>query len=250
MAADGVRINGSRLAGEGRRGFLVVHGLFAHRRIPALLGLAESLNRAGPVWTIDLRGHGTSGGFCTLGDDEALDVAAATAAIRAESGGALVAIGFSMGAAAVVRSAAMLAPVDAIVSISGPASWEDGGHRGWGTRRTRLVWRVPGGLAAARAVTGVRLSHHIPSRDSPLAVVSRVAPAPVLVVHGTADPFFPPEEAEALYNGAGNPKGLWILPDGGHAESLFSEGLTVIPGVVDAFTDELLSRLDDLMNWS
>jgi len=30
------------------------------------------------VWTIDLRGHGTSGGRCTLGDAEALDVAAAT----------------------------------------------------------------------------------------------------------------------------------------------------------------------------
>jgi len=48
-AADGVRISGSRLAGEGRLAFLLVHGLFAHRRIPALLELAEALNLFGTV---------------------------------------------------------------------------------------------------------------------------------------------------------------------------------------------------------
>ncbi|HWD73039.1 MAG TPA: alpha/beta fold hydrolase [Actinomycetota bacterium] len=246
-AADGVRIVGSRLAGEGRLAFLVVHGLFAHRRIPALLELAEALNRVGPVWTMDLRGHGTSGGFCTLGHAEALDVAAVTSVMRAETSLPIVAIGFSMGAAAVIRSAALLEPVDACIAISGPADWKDAGQRGRGARRTELIWRVPGGLAAARALTGVRLSGYMPDRDSPVEVVGQIAPAPVLLVHGGADPFFPPEEAEHLYEQAGEPKDLWVIPRGGHAEGLFSTGPLVLPQVVDSFAGELLRRLDGLL---
>ncbi len=245
--ADGVRISGSRLAGEGRLAFLLVHGLFAHRRIPALLELAEAFNRIGPVWTMDLRGHGRSGGFCTLGHAEALDVAAVTAVMRAETPLPIVAIGFSMGAAAVIRSAALLEPLDACIAISGPAEWKDVGQRGRGARRTELIWRVPGGLAAARALTGVRLSGSVPDRDSPVEVVGQIAPAPILLVHGSGDPFFPPEEAEHLYEQAGEPKGLWIIPGGGHAEGLFSMGPLVIPEIVDSFAGELLRRLDRLV---
>ena len=245
-AADGIRISGSRLAGEGPLAFLLVHGLFAHRRIPALLELAEALNRFGPVWTMDLRGHGTSGGYCTLGHAEALDVAAVTAVMRAQTPLPIVAMGFSMGAAAVIRSAALLEPLDACVAISGPAEWKDAGQRGRGARRTELIWRVPGGLAAARALTGVRLSGQVPNRDSPVEVVGQISPAPILIVHGSADPFFPPEEAEDLYDKAGEPKDLWIIPGGGHAEGLFSTGPLVFPEIVDSFAGELLSRLDRL----
>src|SRR5262249_37906574 len=154
----------------------------------------------------------------------ALDVAAVTAVVRAETALPVVVIGFSMGAAAVIRSAALLEPVDACVAVSGPAQWADDGQRGRGARRTSLIWRIPGGLAAARVLTGVRLSGYIPDRESPLEVVGQIAPVPILIVHGSADPFFPPEEAEHLYKQAGEPKDLWIMPGGGHAEGLFSLG--------------------------
>ena len=227
--------------------FLLVHGLFAHRRIPALLELAEVLNRFGPVWTIDLRGHGTSGGYCTLGHAEALDVAAVTASIRAETPLPVVTIGFSMGGAAVIRAAALLEPADAVVPVSAPADWRDAGQRGRGARRTALIWRVPGGVAAARALTGVRLSPGMPSQDSPVEVIGRIAPTPVLIVHGTNDPFFPPEEAAELYDHAGEPKDLWIIPGGGHAEGLFSLGPAVAADKVDSFAGAVLGRLDSLM---
>jgi fermentation-respiration switch protein FrsA (DUF1100 family) len=77
--------------------------------------------------------------------------------------------------------------------------------------------------------------------------VGQIAPAPILLVHGSADPFFPPEEAEHLYQHAGEPKGLWVIPGGGHAEGLFSTGPLVLPGIVDAFAGELLRRLDGLL---
>jgi alpha-beta hydrolase superfamily lysophospholipase len=248
-AADGTRIAGSRLARQPQSGerperglaFLVVHGLFAHRRIPALQELAESLTRFGPVWTMDLRGHGASGGACTLGEAEALDVAAVAALIRSETDLPLATIGFSMGAAAVVRSAALLEPTDAVVSISGPAEWD--GRLGPGARKVALVWRVPGGIAAAQALTGVRLSRQIPASESPAAAAARIAPAPLLVIHGTEDPFFRTGEARLLYERAADPKALWVIPGGGHAEELFSSPGRVDSSMVDDFAGEIVRRL-------
>ena len=156
-------------------------------------------------------------------------------------------VGFSMGAAAVVRSAALVEPVDAAVPVSGPAEWHvrpGCARRGRGSRRTALVWRLPGGTAAAGALTGVRIARQIPTGESPASVIGRIAPAPVLVVHGTKDPFFPVEEARDLYERAGEPKALWVIPGGGHAEGLFTEpGRPVARGAVDGFAEELVGRL-------
>src|SRR5207237_962442 len=116
-------------------------------------------------------------------------------------------------------------------------------RRGRGSRRTALVWRLPGGTAAAGALTGVRIARQIPTGESPASVIGRIAPAPVLVVHGTKDPFFPVEEARDLYERAGEPKALWVISGGGHAEGLFTEpGRPVAPGPVDGFAEEPLGR--------
>ena len=48
---------------------------------------------------------------------------------------------------------------------------------------------------------------------------ARIAPIPLLVVHGDQDLYFPPDHAEQLYAAAGDPKELWIVPGFGHAES-------------------------------
>jgi alpha-beta hydrolase superfamily lysophospholipase len=259
IAADGTRIGlthlapmpptvppPTTLAGIPKVATVLVHGLFAHRRIPSLIELAESLTRFGPVWTMDLRGHGTSGGVCTLGEDEALDVAAVTALVQGQTTLPVVTIGFSMGAAAVVRSAALVVPADAVVSVSGPGPWR--AKRGPGAWKTSLTWRVPGARTLTRSLSGVRLNGAMPPGASPLEAIGGIAPAPVLVVHGTRDPFFPPAEGRALYAAAGDPKGLWIIEGGGHAEGLFCDpGRTVRREDVDAFAGSLMGRLGALM---
>lgn len=247
--SDGVAIAGTRLAADCATPVaaqVLVHGLFAHRRVPSLLELAESLTRFGPVWTIDLRGHGTSGGTCTLGEAEILDVAAVTALVRQETVLPVVTIGLSLGAATVVRAAALLDRPDAVVAISGPAEWR--GRRGFGAWKTSLTWRLPGAPQAMQRLTGFRLAGTEPGGPSPVAVVDAIAPTPVLVVHGTRDPFFPPGEAMDLHRRAGFPKDLWIIDGGGHAESLFCvPGRPVVRQTVDTFADGLHGRLAALM---
>jgi fermentation-respiration switch protein FrsA (DUF1100 family) len=68
----------------------------------------------------------------------------------------------------------------------------------------------------------VRLPDHWEEPESPEEVVGKIAPTPVVIVHGTDDQLFTPDHAQRLYDAAGEPKRL-LLGDGfGHAE----DGLT------------------------
>jgi fermentation-respiration switch protein FrsA (DUF1100 family) len=54
---------------------------------------------------------------------------------------------------------------------------------------------------------------------APHEVIGKIAPVPVLIVHGDADHFFPLEHAEQLYAAAGEPRELWVERGFGHAEA-------------------------------
>jgi fermentation-respiration switch protein FrsA (DUF1100 family) len=41
----------------------------------------------------------------------------------------------------------------------------------------------------------------------------------VLLVHGTRDPLVDPSNSQALYAAAGEPKELWLVDGGGHADA-------------------------------
>lgn len=243
-AEDGTRIALSALGGDGDRAFLVIHGLLAHHRSPGIREFNQALTRYGRVWSPDLRGHGLSAGASTLGNLEALDVAAAIEHIKRETEQPLIAIGFSMGAAALVRAAALFEEVGAVVSISGPADWN--GERRWAARRTSLMWKLPLVPTLVRHLTGVRIDPNWRASESPASVIGKISPTPVLVVHGHDDDFFPPSEAMRLYDSAGEPRGIWMI-QGDHAEGLFADPRAEPSQVrADAFAAELLSRLDDL----
>jgi len=53
----------------------------------------------------------------------------------------------------------------------------------------------------------------------PADAAARIAPTPLLIVHGDQDGYFPVEHARQLYAAAHDPKELWIVPGYGHAES-------------------------------
>jgi len=50
----------------------------------------------------------------------------------------------------------------------------------------------------------------------PVDEVFRIAPAPLLVLHGAEDELVPPDQAELLFKNAGEPKEKAILPGAGH----------------------------------
>lgn len=181
---------------------VLVHGFAAHRRDPSVTAVASELRAAGHVvLAYDMRGHGESGGLCTLGDAERLDVAAATAAAR-DLAPHVVLVGASLGAVAVLRHAVDDADLAGVVTVSSPARWRLRTPR---AALAAVLTRTRAGRRLARRL-GVRLDATWRWAEPPDALAARLA-APLAVVHGTDDRFMPAGEAEILH-GAGGAAGL------------------------------------------
>jgi fermentation-respiration switch protein FrsA (DUF1100 family) len=232
LTADGVRLNAVHRPGENRDlAFVVCHGFTGSWRGADMTRIIGALHPHGGVVAFDFRGHGRSRGRSTVGDMEVLDLHAAVEWARVLGYRRVATVGFSMGASVVVRhgglcaSAGPGAAADAVVSVSGP---------GWWFERSTVPMRWIHWLVqhpVGRAVSGVAFRTRIqkggwkPVPESPAEVVHRIAPVPLLVVHGDADRFFPVGHAEALYLAAREPRQLWIEKGFGHAEAATGEEL-------------------------
>jgi len=208
---------------------VVAHGFTGSVDRPAVAAIVDALAKHAGVVAFDFRGHGRSTGQSTLGDKEVLDVDAAVRRARDLGYADVVTCGWSMGGSVVLRHAALFRDVDAVVSVSAVSRWF---YRDTKPMR-RLHWAVESrlGRLVARHAFRTRITaagwDEVP--ESPVEVVGRIAPIPLLVVHGDADHYFPVEHPEALYAAANEPKELWLLEGFGHAEN--------------AATPELLDRI-------
>lgn len=229
LTADGVRLNAVHRPGENGAdrdwAFVVCHGFTGSWRGADMTRIIGALRPYGGVVAFDFRGHGRSRGRSTVGDMEVLDLHAAVEWARVLGYRKVAVVGFSMGASVAVRygglcgAGARGGAADAVVSVSGP---------GWWFERSTVPMRWIHFLVqhpVGRVVSGVAFRTRIekdgwkPVPESPAEVVHRIAPVPVLVVHGDADPFFPVGHARALYLAAREPRQLWIEKGFGHAEA-------------------------------
>jgi pimeloyl-ACP methyl ester carboxylesterase len=206
------------VGGERDVGVVLAHGFTGSTRRLSVRAIMLGLASHAGVLAFDSRGHGASTGRSTLGIREALDVDAAVLRARALGYRRIVTCGWSMGATAVLRHAALYRGVDAVVSVSAVSRWF--------SRQTaasrRLHWLVEHRLG--RLITRQLLRTRVaddgwdPLPDAPIDLVGRIAPIPLLLVHGDRDAYFTVEHPEALAGAAGDPSELWIVPGFGHAE--------------------------------
>ncbi|MFH9609674.1 alpha/beta hydrolase [Streptomyces sp. NPDC017448] len=218
---------------------VVAHGFTGAVDRPAVRRAARVFARRAAVVTFSFRGHGRSGGRSTVGDREVLDLAAAVAWARELGHRRVVTVGFSMGGSVALRHGALYgaaahpdagahagARADAVVSVSAPARWY---YRGTAPMR-RLHWVVtrPSGRFVGRYGFRTRIAtgEWDPVPLPPVAAVPRIAPAPLLLVHGDRDPYFPLDHPRMLAEAAG-PGGaeLWLERGMGHAENAADDAL-------------------------
>ncbi|PWI16445.1 alpha/beta hydrolase [Streptomyces sp. Act143] len=227
--------------------FVVAHGFTGDADRPHVRRVAAVFAQYGGVVTFSFRGHGASGGRSTVGDREVLDLAAAVEWARSLGHPRVVTVGFSMGGSVVLRHAALYRPegpggdsghdgrtgahTDAVVSVSAPARWY---YRGTAPMR-KLHWLVtrPAGRLVGRYGFRTRIHHKEwdPVPLSPVEAVPRIAPTPLLVVHGDRDGYFPLDHPRMLADAAPGHAELWVEHGMGHAEN--------------AAPDELLRRIAD-----
>jgi pimeloyl-ACP methyl ester carboxylesterase len=197
---------------------VLAHGFTGAIERPALREVARGLSPFAGLLLFDFRGHGGSTGVSTLGDLEVLDAEAAVRAARDLGYRRVVTCGWSMGSSVVVRHAALIGGVDAVVAVSGPSRW----HVRDSMPMRKLMWLVETkpGRAVARRAYNVRIGDAwVDDPASPVEVVGKIAPTPLLVVHGRDDHYFGVDHAQALYAAAGQPSELWLVDGFGHAEA-------------------------------
>ena len=219
VTEDGVPIDAVHLPGPKDLAIIVAHGFTLSWQRPRVWRIASQFNLTAGVIAFDFRGHGRSGGLSTLGDLEIYDLDVAVAYARELGYQRIAAVGFSMGASVVLRHAGLIGGVDAVVSISGPGRWY---YRG--TERMRRVH-----YAVEHRIGRFVTRHWMNTRINPegwqlipvppAEAAAKIAPVPLLIVHGDQDPYFPPEHARQLYLAAREPKELWLIPGMGHAET-------------------------------
>jgi pimeloyl-ACP methyl ester carboxylesterase len=221
---DGERLEAIHVEGpdpQRRIGVVVAHGFTQSIDRPAVRAVVDGLAVHAGVVAFDFRGHGRSTGHSTVGHREVLDLDAAVQHIRRLGYAAVVTCGWSMGGSVVMRHAALHGGVDAVISVSALSRWY---YRDTVPMR-RVHWAIEtrlGRLVARRALR-TRISsvgwdpEALP--ESPVEVVARISPTPLLIIHGDRDHYFPLEHPEALYAAACEPKELWLIEGFGHAES-------------------------------
>jgi pimeloyl-ACP methyl ester carboxylesterase len=233
VTQDGVPIDAVHLPGprgDGDPGtptlaIVMAHGFTQSWQQPMVWKIAKRFNARAGVVSFDFRGHGRSGGMSTLGDKEIHDLDVAVRYARELGYGRVATVGFSMGGSVVLRQAGLLGGVDAVVTVSGPGHWYYRGTKPMRRVHWAAEWRA--GRLFARQFLNTRIASGgwDPLPVPPAEAAAKISPVPVLVVHGDRDLYFPPEHGRELYNGAREPKELWLLPGFGHAERAMDDAL-------------------------
>jgi pimeloyl-ACP methyl ester carboxylesterase len=216
---DGVPIDVAHLPAAGDLAIIVAHGFTLSWQRPAVWRVATRLREYGAVLSFSFRGHGRSGGASTLGDREVRDIGVVVDWAREQGYQRIALVGFSMGASIALRYAGLTGGVDAVVSVSGPGWWYYRGTKPM--RRVHLAIESRLGRLIARQVLHTRIygGRWDPVPVPPAEAAAKIAPIPLLVVHGDQDGYFPVEHAQQIYAAAREPKDLWIVPGFGHAEA-------------------------------
>lgn len=197
-----------------RGAVIVVHGFSASKDHPNVKAVADAVFEAGfDVVSYDCRGHGESGGSCTLGDLEQHDVAAAVR-LASTSSDRIALVGASMGGIAVLRYAAADPSLVAVVTVSSPAVWKL--PRSPQGLLAAALTRTPPGRWIAATRLGVRLASSWTASEPPVNLVPKLD-VPLAVIHGAADRFIAPEQAHLLAEAATGPCRLDVVDGMGHA---------------------------------
>jgi dipeptidyl aminopeptidase/acylaminoacyl peptidase len=198
------------------------------------LSLVPAFHQAGyHVLLFSYRGHalseGKRGAF-TYGDAESRDVDAAVRFLRdTKRVGPIALVGHSVGAVSAILSAARNPLVAAVIAVAPFPSVSEV----WYTSRPELVppFVLDWALWAAEKRRGF-------DREEicPLNVIDRIAPRPLLIIHGTEDQRITEEQIHRLFAAALEPKTLWLVEGANHSQ--------IRSPVLEEMSEELTAFLD------
>jgi uncharacterized protein len=209
VSGGGAKLAAWYVPSKNRAAVVLAHGTNADRS--ALLPELRILANAGfGVLAFDWPGDGESTGHIEWGQEEQDALRAALGWLTMQHdidpqriGG----FGFSMGGYTLAQVAAQDQRLRAVVLAATPPDYVD--YARWQVRRWGPISEGPVALL-------LRQFWPQSQQIQPQQAVARIAPRPVLILAGDADPVVPPFMAQRLFNDAAAPKALWLIPRAGH----------------------------------
>jgi len=229
---DGTRLTGWLVWAPGEARGTVVHFHGNAQNMTAHYSFVDWLPRAGfNLFVFDYRGYGVSEGEpARLGVYE--DSLAAIRYVQQRSDidtNRIVLLGQSLGGANALAAVGR-GDVTAVRAIAAEASFYS----------YRSIVRDKIGQMPVAGWFKWPLSFLvIGNRYSPGPVVDRIAPIPVVFIHGTADRVIPFHHSEKLHEEAREPKALWPVPGGGHTEAFLRFGSEFRPRLIRFYEEAL-----------
>ncbi len=197
---------------------IMVHGNGGNRNNSGghALDIAGGLVEQGfSVLMFDLHGYGESEGDTVSGGYyEKDDLKGAVAYLKQRGYEKIGVLGFSLGAVTALLAAAEDEEIDAVVADSAFADLNDimDSQFSLRTKAPKIFLRPI--LFMIKLMYGVDFT-----AIRPVEVVSKIAPRPVLFIHGEADDTIPAEHSVRLVEASQNPANtLWLVP-GGHTSA-------------------------------
>jgi uncharacterized protein len=198
---------------------ILLHGMGDNRA--GVAGYAKLFLAHGyAVLLPDSREHGDSGGaIATYGVLERDDIRRWTEWLKSESGGGCIyGFGESMGAALILQSLAVQAPLCGVVAESSFVNFREiardraGSYAGFGPWFGRTIGWLP--IEFSLQYTRLRYGVDLTQADPQKAL--RQSQVPVLLVHGARDTNISPRHSRELYQTATSHARLWIVPGAEH----------------------------------
>jgi len=203
-------------SGDSKGTVIFCHGRFGSKDPD--LKYAPFFREAGyNTFLFDFRGHGRSEGeYSSFGYYERLDLLGAIDLLQSKGISRFGVLGFSLGGAVGIATAAQSKPIVAVISDGGFAESRkvvEAGSRKKGFPALLTALIVPLMLWIA----GRRLGCDFSEADS-LRWVDKISPRALLLIHGAEDPYISVEDVRRLHEAAGEPKELWIVAEAGHRQ--------------------------------
>ncbi len=212
------RLSVAHYQAPGRSTALIVcPGFFKSKETPVFRRLSERLAQEDDVVCLDFRGHGRSGGRYTFSAQEPCDLRAVLEWARPRYA-RLGVVGFSLGAAiAITTLSRQAANVRSLMTVSAPAAFDEIEFKWWMPEAIRR------GIQGLEPGAGCRPGSPWLPKERPVEHIGKLAPMPILLVHGTNDVIVDVRHSWQLYAAAAEPKRLEIIEGGSHAEALFRD---------------------------
>ena len=214
--ADGQQVHYDHYQNGFDKVVIIAHGFFNSKDAVLLKELAAELSTDYDVIVFDFRGHGKSSGlfYWTAKEPQDLEAVLDYAKDKYKEVGL---IGFSLGAAISLITAALTDKVDSLVSVSAPLDFAKIEYHFWELDPYfDIFYNVVG---KGRIGKSIRPGPFWVKKERPIDIVGKIK-IPVFYIHGQRDWLIKPWHSEELYKNTQSHKKLEIIENGPHAEYL------------------------------